>query len=190
MKQKVIFMSYFPTTLSSSSGHVNNRNITCCYRKFMEVPTLAHIKFTPSGSCDNFLSIMPDIFLRTSYQISSSNYIKVLDRVTTRSIRWFFLLQSVCGPSLVRSNSGVDGREYHSYFNPKIWPLNTFELPPFDYYFWTVAERKTVQRPNTIEHYLKAITMVAPVKVLRIPSIQLIPMLRVECTRSRGGGFL
>lgn len=136
-----------------------------------------------------FLSIMPDIFLRTSYQISSSNYIKVLDRVTTRSIRWFFLLQSVCGPSLVRSNSGVDGREYHSYFNPKIWPLNTFELPPFDYYFWTVAERKTVQRPNTIEHYLKAITMVAPVKVLRIPSIQLIPMLRVECTRSRGGAF-
>lgn len=167
-----------------------------------EVPRVMHTKYPATvmvlGVVSSEGHVMPPYIFSQGLRVNAAGYIEVLKTVVKP---W---IDKVCKgrPYVFQQDSAPSHRasitqdwlseNFYDHVTPNMWPPNSPDLNPMDYYVWSVVERETNQHPHSTIASLKA----AIVKV--IPEMNRDHLIsacgrfraRIEAVIEANGGFI
>lgn len=145
---------------------VNRRNDRWLCNDPSEVPTVMHTKFPATvmvlGVVSNEGHVMPPHFFRQGLRVTSAAYIEVLDTVVkpwidrVRNGRPYIFQQDSAPAHKAQNTQEWLADHFYDHITPNLWPPNSPDLNPLDYYVWGVVERDVNKHPHNTKDSLKA----------------------------------
>lgn len=145
---------------------MNRRNDRWLCADPSDVPHVMHTKFPASvmvlGVVSSEGHIMPPHFFQQGLRLNAAGYNEVLETVVKPWIDrvcdgrpYVFQQDSAPAHKAVVTQDWM-AANLHDHITPNMWPPNSPDLNPLDYYMWGVVERETNQRSHNTTDSLKA----------------------------------
>ncbi|UYV72942.1 hypothetical protein LAZ67_10001239, partial [Cordylochernes scorpioides] len=147
---------------------VNPRNDRWICKDPLEIPVVMHTKFPASvmvlGVISSEGDVMPPHFFEKGLRMNADTYINVLETVVkpwmdmvAAGRKYVFQQDSVPAHKAKKTQSWLT-LNVPSHWGPDIWPPNSPDCNPLDYYVWGVVERDVNKAPHTtIQSVKKAV---------------------------------
>ncbi|UYV77427.1 hypothetical protein LAZ67_15000994 [Cordylochernes scorpioides] len=147
---------------------VNPRNDRWICKDPSEIPVVMHTKFPASvmvlGVISSEGDVMPPHFFEKGLRMNADTYINVLETVVkpwmdmvAAGRKYVFQQDSAPAHKAKKTQSWLT-LNVPSHWGPDIWPLNSPDCNPLDYYVWGVVERDVNKAPHTtIQSVKKAV---------------------------------
>lgn len=149
----------------SQDRKVNTQNDRWLCDEPSKVPTINQTKFPSSvmvlGVVSHEGHIMPPHFFPQGLRVCAKDYIDVLETVVLPWIKQIaqgrpFIFQQDSAPS---HTAGITqewmSNNFHDFVGPNVWPPNSPDLNPLDYYVWGVVERDANKCPHNTKESLR-----------------------------------
>ena len=149
----------------------NRRNDRWLCADPSEVPRVMHTKFPATvmvlGVVSSEGHVMPPYFFPQGLRVNAAGYLDVLKAVVKPWIDkvsngrpYVFQQDSAPSHKAIVTQDWLS-ENFHDHVTPNMWPPNSPDLNPMDYYVWSVVERETNRHPhNTIASLKAAIVQV------------------------------
>lgn len=144
----------------------NRRNDRWICRDPSEIPIVMKSKYPASLMVLSVLSsdgdVMPPYFFSKAQRLNSENYISILNlhvKPWIESIangRPYVFQQDSAPAHSSRLTQAWMYQNLHSHWSPDLWPPNSPDCNPLDYYFWGVIEGKVNEFKHASLDDLKA----------------------------------
>jgi transposase len=114
------------------------------------------------GVVSNEGHVMPPYFFPQGLRINALAYKEVLKTVvkpwidSIRNGRPYVFQQDSAPSHKAKLTQEWMAENFHDHITPNIWPPNSPDLNPLDYYVWSVVEREVNEHPHTTKESLKA----------------------------------
>ncbi|UYV66188.1 hypothetical protein LAZ67_4000655 [Cordylochernes scorpioides] len=147
---------------------VNPRNDHWICKDPSEIPVVMHTKFPASvmvlGVISSEGDVMPPHFFEKGLRMNADTYINVLETVVkpwmdmvAAGRKYVFQQDSAPAHKAKKTQSWLT-LNVPSHWGPDIWPPNSPDCNPLDYYVWGVVERDVNKAPHTtIQSVKKAV---------------------------------
>ncbi|UYV77598.1 hypothetical protein LAZ67_15001667 [Cordylochernes scorpioides] len=147
---------------------VNPRNDRWICKDPSEIPVVMHTKFPASvmvlGVISSEGDVMPPHFFEKGLRMNADTYINVLETVVkpwmdmvAAGRKYVFQQDSAPAHKAKKTQSWLT-LNVPSHWGPDIWPPNSPDCNPLDYYVWGVVERDVNEAPHTtIQSVKKAV---------------------------------
>ncbi|UYV77941.1 hypothetical protein LAZ67_15002969, partial [Cordylochernes scorpioides] len=147
---------------------VNPRNDRWICKDPSEIPVVMHTKFPASvmvlGVISSEGDVMPPHFFEKGLRMNADTYINVLESVVkpwmdmvAAGRKYVFQQDSAPAHKAKKTQSWLT-LNVPSHWGPDIWPPNSPDCNPLDYYVWGVVERDVNKAPHTtIQSVKKAV---------------------------------
>ncbi|UYV82607.1 hypothetical protein LAZ67_22000117 [Cordylochernes scorpioides] len=147
---------------------VNPRNDRWICKDPSEIPVVMHTKFPASvmvlGVISSEGDVMPPHFFEKGLRMNADTYINVLETVVkpwmdmvAAGRKYVFQQDSAPAHKAKKTQSWLT-LNVPSHWGPDIWPPNSPDCNPLDYYVWGVVERYVNKAPHTtIQSVKKAV---------------------------------
>ncbi|UYV83285.1 hypothetical protein LAZ67_23000403 [Cordylochernes scorpioides] len=147
---------------------VNPRNDRWICKDPSEIPVVMHTKFPASvmvlGVISSEGDVMPPHFFEKGLRMNADTYINVLETVVkpwmnmvAAGRKYVFQQDSAPAHKAKKTQSWLT-LNVPSHWGPDIWPPNSPDCNPLDYYVWGVVERDVNKAPHTtIQSVKKAV---------------------------------
>ncbi|UYV68980.1 hypothetical protein LAZ67_6001880 [Cordylochernes scorpioides] len=147
---------------------VNPRNDRWICKDPSEIPVVIHTKFPASvmvlGVISSEGDVMPPHFFEKGLRMNADTYINVLETVVkpwmdmvAAGRKYVFQQDSAPAHKAKKTQSWLT-LNVPSHWGPDIWPPNSPDCNPLDYYVWGVVERDVNKAPHTtIQSVKKAV---------------------------------
>ncbi|UYV64166.1 hypothetical protein LAZ67_2006860, partial [Cordylochernes scorpioides] len=147
---------------------VNPRNDRLICKDPSEIPVVIHTKFPASVMVLGIISsegdVMPPHFFEKGLRMNADTYINVLETVVkpwmdmvATGRKYVFQQDSAPAHKAKKTQSWLT-LNVPSHWGPDIWPPNSPDCNPLDYYVWGVVERDVNKAPHTtIQSVKKAV---------------------------------
>ncbi|UYV68303.1 hypothetical protein LAZ67_5003795 [Cordylochernes scorpioides] len=147
---------------------VNPRNDRWICKDPSEIPVVMHTKFPASvmvlGVISSEGDVMPPHFFEKGLRMNADTYINVLETVVkpwmdmvATGRKYVFQQDSAPAHKAKKTQSWLT-LNVPSHWGPDIWPPNSPDCNPLDYYVWGVVERDVNKAPHTtIQSVKKAV---------------------------------
>ncbi|UYV75798.1 hypothetical protein LAZ67_13001387 [Cordylochernes scorpioides] len=147
---------------------VNPRNDRWICKDPSEIPVVMHTKFPASvmvlGVISSEGDVMPPHFFEKGLRMNADTYINVLETVVNPWMdmvaagrKYVFQQDSAPAHKAKKTQSWLT-LNVPSHWGPDIWPPNSPDCNPLDYYVWGVVERDVNKAPHTtIQSVKKAV---------------------------------
>ncbi|UYV84752.1 hypothetical protein LAZ67_X003316 [Cordylochernes scorpioides] len=147
---------------------VNPRNDRWICKDPSEIPVVMHTKFPASvmvlGVISSEGDVMPPHFFEKGLRMNADTYINVLETVVkpwmdmvAAGKKYVFQQDSAPAHKAKKTQSWLT-LNVPSHWGPDIWPPNSPDCNPLDYYVWGVVERDVNKAPHTtIQSVKKAV---------------------------------
>ncbi|UYV65933.1 hypothetical protein LAZ67_3005915 [Cordylochernes scorpioides] len=147
---------------------VNPRNDRWICKDPLEIPVVMHTKFPASvmvlGVISSEGDVMPPHFFEKGLRMNADTYINVLETVVkpwmdmvAAGRKYVFQQDSAPAHKAKKTQSWLT-LNVPSHWGPDIWPPNSPDCNPLDYYVWGVVERDVNKAPHTtIQSVKKAV---------------------------------
>ena len=180
----------------------NRRNDRWLCASPSEVPRVMHTKYPPTvmvlGVVSSEGHVMPPYIFPQGLRVNAAGYINVLKTVVKP---W---INKVCNgrPYVFQQDSAPSHKaivtqdwlseNFYDHVTPNMWPPNSPDLNPMDYYVWSVVERETNRHPHSTIAALKAAIVQVMSKMNRDPLITACGRFRarIEAVIEAKGGFI
>ncbi|UYV78053.1 hypothetical protein LAZ67_15003314 [Cordylochernes scorpioides] len=147
---------------------VNPRNDRWICKDPSEIPVVMHTKFPASvmvlGVISSEGDVMPPHFFEKGLRMNADTYINVLETVVkpwmdmVASGRKYVFQQDSAPAHKAKKTQSWLTLNVPSHWGPDIWPPNSPDCNPLDYYVWGVVERDVNKAPHTtIQSVKKAV---------------------------------
>ncbi|UYV66796.1 hypothetical protein LAZ67_4002874, partial [Cordylochernes scorpioides] len=141
---------------------VNPRNDRWICKDPSEIPVVMHTKFPASvmvlGVISSEGDVMPPHFFEKGLRMNADTYINVLETVVkpwmdmvAAGRKYVFQQDSAPAHKAKKTQSWLT-LNAPSHWGPDIWPPNSPDCNPLDYYVWGVVERDVNKAPHTTIH--------------------------------------
>ncbi|UYV84046.1 hypothetical protein LAZ67_X000971 [Cordylochernes scorpioides] len=147
---------------------VNPRNDRWICKDPSEIPVVMHTKFPASvmvlGVISSEGDVMPPHFFEKGLRMNADTYINVLETIVkpwmdmvAAGRKYIFQQDSAPAHKAKKTQSWLT-LNVPSHWGPDIWPPNSPDCNPLDYYVWGVVERDVNKAPHTtIQSVKKAV---------------------------------
>ncbi|UYV75622.1 hypothetical protein LAZ67_13000780 [Cordylochernes scorpioides] len=147
---------------------INPRNDRWICKDPSEIPVVMHTKFPASvmvlGVISSEGDVMPPHFFEKGLRMNADTYINVLETVVkpwmdmvAAGRKYVFQQDSAPAHKAKKTQSWLT-LNVPSHWGPDIWPPNSPDCNPLDYYVWGVVERDVNKAPHTtIQSVKKAV---------------------------------
>ncbi|UYV68766.1 hypothetical protein LAZ67_6000748 [Cordylochernes scorpioides] len=144
---------------------VNPRNDRWICKDSSEIPVVMHTKFPASvmvlGVISSEGDVMPPHFFEKGLRMNADTYINVLETVVkpwmdmvAAGRKYVFQQDSAPAHKAKKTQSWLT-LNVPSHWGPDIWPPNSPDCNPLDYYVWGVVERDVNKAPHTTIQFVK-----------------------------------
>lgn len=145
---------------------VNRRNDRWLCADPSGVPRVMHTKFPATvmvlGVVSSEGHVMPPHFFPQGLRVNAAAYIEVLETVvkpwidSVRNARPYVFQQDSAPAHKARTTQDWMATHLHDHITPNLWPPNSPDLNPLDYYTWGIVEREANRHPHTTIGSVKA----------------------------------